>query len=196
MLFDCLIIFIIIVCVITSITRGFIKELCALIFLFLSVFLTANHYDFFTINYSKYFNSKAMQNIFSTISVFIIFNLIFMIINNWLMYILAPIRLGLIDRATGIFVGALRGILLSYILFLAVYLYCYIVHNKKEEQSKIEAEDILPNWIINSYSYQALFVTVEDIADMYVPESLILKIKDIGKGMTNQEKLEDNKKEE
>ncbi len=137
-----------------------------------------------------------MQNIFSTISVFIIFNLIFMIINNWLMYILAPIRLGLIDRATGIFVGALRGILLSYILFLAVYLYCYIVHNKKEEQSKIEAEDILPNWIINSYSYQALFVTVEDIADMYVPESLILKIKDIGKGMTNQEKLEDNKKEE
>ncbi|QIT36619.1 colicin V production family protein [Wolbachia endosymbiont of Brugia pahangi] len=165
-------------------------------FLFLSAFLTANHYDFFTINYSKYFNSKAMQNIFSTISVFIIFNLIFMIVNNWLMYILAPIRLGLIDRVTGTFVGALRGVLLSYVLFFAMHLYCYTVHDKKEEQSKIEAEDILPNWIINSYSYQALFATVEDIVDVYVPESLILKIKEIGEGMANQEKLKGDKKEE
>ncbi|WP_167896220.1 CvpA family protein [Wolbachia endosymbiont of Brugia pahangi] len=196
MLFDCLIIFIIVVCIIISITRGFIKELCALMFLFLSAFLTANHYDFFTINYSKYFNSKAMQNIFSTISVFIIFNLIFMIVNNWLMYILAPIRLGLIDRVTGTFVGALRGVLLSYVLFFAMHLYCYTVHDKKEEQSKIEAEDILPNWIINSYSYQALFATVEDIVDVYVPESLILKIKEIGEGMANQEKLKGDKKEE
>ncbi|WCR59070.1 MAG: Colicin V production protein [Wolbachia endosymbiont of Ctenocephalides felis wCfeF] len=196
MLFDCIIIFIIVVCVIISVTRGFIKELCALMFLFLSVFLTANHYDFFAINYSKYFDSKATQNILSTISVFIIFNLIFMIVNNWLMYILSPIRLGLIDRVTGILVGALRGVLLSYVLFFAVHLYCYTAYDKKEEQSKIEAEDILPNWIINSHSYQALFSTVEDVVDVYIPESLILKIKEIGEGMVDQEKPEGDKKEE
>ncbi|MFP3035587.1 MAG: CvpA family protein [Wolbachia sp.] len=196
MLFDCLIIFIIVVCVIISVTRGFIKELCALMFLFLSVFLTANHYDFFAINYNKYFDSKGTQNILSTISVFIILNLIFMIVNNWLMYILSPIRLGLIDRVTGILVGALRGILLSYVLFFAVHLYCCMAYDKKEEQSKIEAEDILPNWIINSHSYQALFSTVEDIVDVYIPESLILKIKEIGKGMVDQEKPEGDKKEE
>ncbi|MGL9717492.1 MAG: CvpA family protein [Wolbachia sp.] len=195
MLFDCIIIFIIVLCIIISVTRGFIKELCALMFLFLSVFLTANHYDFFTINYSKYFGSKAAQNILSTISVFIILNLIFMIVNNWLMYILSPIRLGLIDRVTGICIGALRGILLSYVLFFAVHLYCYTVYDKKEEQSKVGAEDILPNWIVSSHSYQALFLTVEDIVDMYVPESLILKIKEIGKEMTDQEKSEGNKKE-
>ncbi|QOD38810.1 CvpA family protein [Candidatus Wolbachia massiliensis] len=196
MLFDCLIIFIIVVCVIISATRGFIKELCALMFLFLSVFLTANHYDFFVVNYSKYFGSKATQNIFSTISVFIMLNLIFMVVNNWLMYILSPIRLGLIDRVTGVFVGALRGILLSYVLFFAVHLYCYTVYDKREEQSKIGAEDILPNWIINSHSYQALFATIEDIVDMYVPESLILKIKEIGEEMTDQEKPESDRKEE
>ncbi|WP_395463245.1 CvpA family protein [Wolbachia endosymbiont of Cantharis cryptica] len=196
MLFDSLIIFIVVLCVIISLTRGFIKELCALMFLFLSVFLTANHYDFFTINYSKYFDSKATQNILSTISVLIILNLIFMIINNWLMYILSPIRLGLIDRVTGIFIGVLRGILFSYVLFFAVHLYCYTVYDKKEEQSKIEAEDILPNWIINSHSYQTLFVTIEDIVDMYIPESLILRIKEIGEGMAAQEKPEGNKKEE
>ncbi|MGL9732339.1 MAG: CvpA family protein [Wolbachia sp.] len=188
MLFDCIIIFIIVVYVIISLTRGFIKELCALMFLFLSVFLTANHYDFFAINYSKYFDSKATQNILSTISVFIILNLIFMIVNNWLMYILSPIRLGLIDRVTGILVGTLRGVLLSYVLFFAVHLYCYTAYDKKEEQSKIEAEDILPNWIINSHSYQALFSTIEDIVDVYIPESLILKIKEIGEGMVDQEK--------
>ncbi|MGL9732441.1 MAG: CvpA family protein [Wolbachia sp.] len=196
MLFDCIIIFIIVVYVIISIARGFIKELCTLMFLFLSVFLTANHYDFFAINYNKYFDSKATQNIFSTISVFITLNIIFMIVNNWLMYILSPIRLGLIDRVTGIFVGAFKGVLLSYVLFFAVHLYCYTAYDKKEEQSKIEVENILPNWIINSHSYQALFLIIEDIVDMYIPESLILKIKEIGKGMINQENHKDDKKEE
>ncbi|BET27860.1 hypothetical protein wCauATS_00620 [Wolbachia pipientis] len=165
-------------------------------FLFLSVFLTANHYDFFTPNYSKYFDSKVTLNILSTISVFIILNLIFMIINNWLMYILLPIRLGFIDRVTGIFLGVLKGILLSYVLFFAVHLYCYTVYDKKEGEYKIEAEDILPNWIINSHSYQALFVTAEEVIDMYVPESLILKIKEIGGEMVDQEKPKNNKKEE
>ncbi|MGL9758835.1 MAG: CvpA family protein [Wolbachia sp.] len=195
MFFDSLIIFIIVLCVIISITRGFIKELCALMFLLLSVFLTANYYDFFIINYSKYFDSKVTQNILSTISVFIILNLTFMTMNNWLMYILSPIRLGLMDRVTGIFVGALRGILLSYVLFFAVHLYCHIVYDKKEGESKIDAEDILPNWIINSHSYQALFVTTEEIINMYVPESLILKIKEIGEEMVDQEKPKNNKEE-
>ncbi|NEV49913.1 CvpA family protein [Wolbachia pipientis] len=201
MLFDSLIIFIVVLCVIISVTRGFIKELCALMFLFLSIFLTANHYDFFTPNYSKYFDSKVILNILSTISVFIILNLIFMIINNWLMYILSPIRLGFIDRVTGIFLGVLKGILLSYVLFFAVHLYCYTVYDKKEygkkeEHSEIKAEDILPNWIINSHSYQALFVTAEEVIDMYVPELLILKIKEISGEMVDQEKPKNNKKEE
>ncbi|WP_168464850.1 CvpA family protein [Wolbachia endosymbiont of Ctenocephalides felis wCfeT] len=181
MLFDCLIIFIIILCIVISATRGFIKELCALMFLFLSVFLTVDYYDFFIVNYSKYFSSTITLNILSTISVFIILNLIFMIINNWLMYILSPIRLGFIDRATGIFLGAFRGVLLSYVLFFAVHLYCHTIYEKKEEQTKVEAVDVLPSWIINSHSYQTLFVEVEGVIDMYIPESLILKIKDIGK---------------
>ncbi|APR98484.1 CvpA family protein [Wolbachia endosymbiont of Folsomia candida] len=194
MLFDCLIIFIIVLCIIISVTRGFVKELCALMFLFLSVFLTANHYDFFTINYSKYFDSKVTLNILSAVSVLIILNLIFIIINNWLMYILSPIRLGFIDRITGIFLGIFRGILLSYVLFFAVHLYCYTVYDKKEEQSKIEAEDILPNWIINSNSYQALFVKIEDVIDMYIPESLILKIKEIGGEVAGQEEPTEDEK--
>ncbi len=105
------------------------------------------------------------------------------------MYILSPIRLGFIDRVTGIFLGVFRGVLLSYVLFFAVHLYCYTVYDKKEEQSKIEAEDVLPNWIINSHSYQALFVKIEDVIDMYVPESLILKIKEIGGEVAGQEEL-------
>jgi membrane protein required for colicin V production len=124
-----------------------------------------------------------------------------MIINNRLMYILSPIRLGFIDRVTGIFLGVLKGILLPYVPFFAVYLYCYIVYDKKEygkkeEHSEIKAEDILPNWIINSHSYQALFVTAEEVIDMYVPESLILKIKEIGGEMVDQEKPKNDKKEE
>lgn len=181
MLFDSLIIFIIVLCVIISVTRGFIKELCALMLLLLSVFLTANHYDFFIINYSKYFDSKVMLNVLSAVSVFIIFNLIFMIINNWLMYILSPIRLGFIDRVTGIFPGVLRGLLLSYVLFFAVHLYCHTAYGEKDEQSsKIESEDVLPTWIVHSHSYQTLFATMDDVINVYVPESLILKMKEIG----------------
>lgn len=97
------------------------------------------------------------------------------------------------DRVTGMFIGALRGILLSYVLFFAVHLYCHTVYDKKEGEPKIEAEDILPNWIINSHSYQALFVTTEEVINMYVPESLILKIKEIGEEMVDQEKSQNNK---
>ncbi|RLT61716.1 colicin V production family protein [Wolbachia endosymbiont of Drosophila ananassae] len=104
--------------------------------------------------------------------------------------------MGFIDRVTGIFLGVLKGILLSYVLFFAVHLYCYTVYDKKEGEYKIEAEDILPNWIINSHSYQALFVTAEEVIDIYVPESLILKIKEIGGEMVDQEKPKNNKKEE
>ena len=162
--------------------RGFIKELCALILLLLSVFLTVNHYDFFTINYSKYFDSKVTINMLSTVSVFVILNLIFMIINNWIMYLLSPIRLGFIDRVTGIFLGALKGIMLSYVLFFAVHLYCHVASN--------EEDAVLPAWIINSYSYQNLFATAENIIDTYVPESLTLKIKEIGREISEDKKEE------
>ncbi|MFP3022003.1 MAG: CvpA family protein, partial [Wolbachia sp.] len=47
--------------------------------------------------------------------------------------------------------------------------------------------------IINSHSYQALFVTTEEVINMYVPESLILKIKEIGEEMVDQEKPQNNK---
>jgi membrane protein required for colicin V production len=186
MLFDILIIFIIVLCVIISITRGFIKELCALMFLFLSVFLTANHYDFFTINYSKYFDSKITINVLSAISVFIMLNIVFIVINNWIMYILSPIRLGLIDRITGIPLGVFKGMLLSYVLFFSVHLYCHIAYEKPEEQSKIEPEEVLPTWIVNSQSYQILFSAAEDVINAYIPESLILKIKEI---VTDQKEL-------
>lgn len=164
--------------------RGFIKELCALMLLLLSVFLTINHYDFFTINYSKYFNSQATINILSTISVFIVLNIIFMIVNNWIMYILSPIRLGLIDRISGMFIGILKGTLLSYALFFTVNLYCHVAYYKQEIEEK---QEVLPDWIISSYSYQIVFSTADDIIDTYVPESLISKIKEIG----NQEKKEE-----
>jgi membrane protein required for colicin V production len=47
---------------------------------------------------------------------------------------------------------------------------------KKEEQSKIGAEDILPNWIINSHLSGFIFDS-KDIVDANIKESLILKIK-------------------
>ncbi|WFW29669.1 MAG: CvpA family protein [Wolbachia endosymbiont of Menacanthus eurysternus] len=189
MIFDYIIVFIVIIFVIISISRGFIKELCALIFLSLSIFFTFNHYDFFAINYSKYFDYKITQNVFSTISVFIVLNLIFMIINNFLMYMLLPIRLNLIDRTTGILIGAFKGILLSYILFFAVHLYCYTIYDKRNEEFE-KIEDLsatLPTWITNSYSYQ-VFLSIENIINMYIPDSLILKIEEISKKVIQSKK--------
>lgn len=182
MLFDSLVIFIVVLCTIISVMRGFIKEICALMLLLLSIFLTVNHYDFFTVNYSKYLDSKVTISILSAVSVFIILNLMFMIINNWIMYILSPIRLGFMDRATGMFLGALKGIMFSYVLFFAVYLYCHITSD--EDKTK----EVLPIWIINSHSYQVLFSTAEDTIDTYVPEQLILKIIEIGQEITVDKK--------
>lgn len=178
MLFDCLIIFIIMLCVVISVTRGFIKELFAIFFLFLSIFLTVNHYDFFSVNYNKYFSSELTINIFSTISVFIVLSLIFMIVNNWLMYILSPIRLGLVDRLTGMFLGAIKGIGFSFLVFFAIHLYYSTARGELNEEEEYRSENIIPELIVNSYSYQILFSNIECTIDTYIPESLILKIKE------------------
>jgi len=86
------------------------------------------------------------------------------------------------DRATGMFLGALKGIMFSYVLFFAVYLYCHITSD--EDKTK----EVLPIWIINSHSYQVLFSTAEDTIDTYVPEQLILKIIEIGQEITVDKK--------
>lgn len=177
MLFDCLIIFIIMLCIVVSVTRGFIKELFAIFFLFLSILLTVNHYDFFFVNYNKYFSSELTINIFSMISVFIVLSLVFMIVNNWLMYILSPIRLGLVDRLTGMFLGAVKGIGFSFLVFFVIHLYYNIARGELNEE-EYRSENVIPELIINSYSYQILFSNIECAIDAYIPESLILKIKE------------------
>ncbi|OEY86631.1 CvpA family protein [Wolbachia pipientis] len=196
MLFDSIVIFIIVLCIIIAITRGFIKELCALMLLFLSFCLTVDYYDFFNINYSQYFSSRNKVNILSTISVFILLNLIFITLNNWIMYILLPIRLGLMDRLTGVVVGTLKGVLLSYMLFSVINLYCYIIYPEKEDSSddekkittkEITRKEVLPDVIAHSYSYQILFSKMDDSVNSYIPDSLILKIKKIGQKFVKSE---------
>jgi membrane protein required for colicin V production len=186
MLFDSIVIFIIVLCVIISIIRGFIKELCALILLFLSFFLTVDYYDFFTVNYSKYFDSEITINLLSIISVFILLNLVFVMLNNCVMYILLPIRLGLTDRLTGVIIGTLRGVLVSYMLFSVINLYCYIIYPKSEKEIT-EKKAVLPDVVACSYSYQILFSKIDNSIDSYIPESLIVKIKNIGQKIVKQD---------
>ncbi len=159
--------------------RGFIKELCSLMLLFLSFFLTIDYYDFFTINYSKYFGSEIIINLLSIISVFILLNLVLMTLNNWVMYLLLPIRLGLTDRFTAVIIGTIRGVLVSYLLFSVIYLYCYVVYPESEKKIS-DKKEVLPDVVSSSYSYQMLFSKIDDSIDSYISDSLILKIKDIG----------------
>ncbi|WP_333023898.1 CvpA family protein [Wolbachia endosymbiont of Pentidionis agamae] len=173
--------FILIFCVVISIMRGFIKEICALILLFLSVIITVNYYDFFTPNYSQYFSSGIKINVLSTVSVFIVINLLFMLVNNLIMQLLLPVRFGIIDRVSGSLVGLFRGILFSYVLFFMLQLYYYTVFEGEVLEHSPEVHEVLPNWIIDSYSYQFLFSAIDNFVNQQILDTkvglLIDKIK-------------------
>ncbi len=200
-MFDIIVIFVVILCVFVSFMRGALKELFGLMGMFLSILLTINHFDFFKTNYMsmKYIESEFVANILSTISVFVIITTAIVIVNSWIMYVLSPIRLGVVDRLSGIFIGVLKGILFSSILFFIIEIYYFTFYTKNESENS-DVENILPDWLTDSHSYP-LFYTIENNLNKYIPQPLYDKVKKLGhnlndivsKKLQNEEKQEDSK---
>ncbi|WP_339048243.1 CvpA family protein [Candidatus Mesenet endosymbiont of Phosphuga atrata] len=195
-MFDVIVIFVIILCIFVAFMRGGLKELFGLVGMFLSVILTINHFDFFKMNYmnTKYIESELVANILSTISICAIITIAIIIVNNWIMYVLNPIRLGVTDRLSGIFVGVLKGIIFSSIIFFAIEVYCFTFYTKSENEGS-SAEDVLPGWLTDSHFYP-MFHVIENSLNTYVPQSIHSKIEKLGSNLKDavDKKLQEKEK--
>ena len=74
----------------------------------------------------KYIESELVANTLSTVSIFAIITIAVIIVNSQIMYALSPIRLDAAGRLSGIFVGALKGIIFSSIIFFTIDVYYFI----------------------------------------------------------------------
>ncbi|WP_339045337.1 CvpA family protein [Candidatus Mesenet endosymbiont of Agriotes lineatus] len=197
-MFDVIVIFVIILCVFVAFMRGGLKELFGLVGMFLSVILTINHFDFFKMNYMsmKYMESELVANILSTISIFVIVTVAIIIVNSWIMYVLSPIRLGATDRLSGIFVGALKGIIFSSIIFFTIEVYYFTFYTKSDNKGS-SAEDVLPGWLIDSHFYP-MFHAIENSLNTYVPQSIYSKIEKLGSNLKDavDKKLQEKDQQE
>lgn len=197
-MFDVIVIFVIILCIFIAFIRGGLKELFGLVGMFLSVVLTINHFDFFKTNYMsmKYIESELVANILSTISIFAIVTLAIIIVNSWIMYVLSPIRLGIIDRFGGIFIGVLKGIIFSSIIFFTIETYYFTFYAKSNNESS-NTEDVLPIWLTDSHFYH-MFHTIENNLNRYMPQSIHDKIRKLGSNLKDaaSKKLQEKESQE
>ncbi|XGA08232.1 MAG: CvpA family protein [Wolbachia endosymbiont of Xenopsylla cheopis] len=195
---DVIVIFVIILCIFVAFMRGGLKELFGLVGMFLSVILTINHFDFFKMNYmnTKYIESELVANVLSTISIFVIVTTAIIIVNSWIMYVLNPIRLGVTDRLSGIFVGVSKGIIFSSIIFFAIEVYCFTFYTKSENEGS-NIEDVLPSWLTDSHFYP-MFHAIENSLNTYVPQSIHSKLEKLGSNLKDavDKKLQEKEKQE
>lgn len=197
-MFDVIVIFVVILCIFVAFIRGGLKELFGLVGIFLSVMLTINHFGFFKTNYMsmKYIESELVANILSTISIFVIITMAVVIVNSWIMYALSPIRLGAVDRLSGIFVGALKGIIFSSIIFFAVEIYYFTFYAKSDNEDN-STEDVLPIWLTDSHFYP-MFHAIEGSLNTYIPQSIYDKIEKLGSNLKDavNKRLQEKEKQE
>ena len=144
----------------------------------------------------KYIESELVANTFSTFSIFAIITVAAIIVNSWIMYALSPIRLDAAGRLSGIFVGALKGIIFSSIIFFTIDIYYFTFYTKSSNEDS-STEDILPIWLTDSHFYP-MFHAIQDGLNTYMPQSIYDKVEKLGSNLKDvvNKKLQEKEKQE
>jgi membrane protein required for colicin V production len=174
--------------------RGAIKEIFNLIALIVSVLITLYHYDIFLILFQV--TPGPVVNVVSTIGVFIISFIIIMLINAWILYALTPIRLNVVDRFFGFFLGFAKGVIFAYLIFAFINVFYYSLYYNAEDQ-KQNNNDVyyyLPSWVKGSNIYTILIYLDENI-NKTIPESVHANIKEFTESFESKVKNDERKKE-
>ena len=141
LIIDLISLLVILLSVLASTWRGFIKESLTVIIWIIAYFLS-NALFLYTLSYTKNFvQIELLAYLISWIIPFIVFVIFLSILNRMLIYPLVLQYSNFIDHILGIFFGFIRGFLLVYLIFIfTIYL--------------IEDINKFPSNIKNSYSVE------------------------------------------
>ena len=144
--------------VVLGFIRGFIKEAFGIAGLMASIGITVMFHDYFFDMYSSRVQSDALAGVLSGGTVFVGSMTSVILVNSAIMRVLSSLRHGVLDKTAGAIVGFAKGLVVSYFMFFAVetFLYVFAPHSKDSED---RLEVSLPNWFVNTYSYNVFSVT-------------------------------------
>lgn len=175
MFLDIAVIAIVLFFVILGFYRGFIKELLGIIGIVATFMLTSRHHDaFFDMYISRVGGSGILAGILSGITVFVCVMICVILINNFAIRILNPIRHNALDRMAGSLVGMMKSLALSYVLFCVIETFVYVFAPYPEGVTEIE-EVRLPAWFADTYVYNVFSVASEYVGGV-VPEPVYEKV--------------------
>ena len=174
MFLDVAVVAIVLFFVILGFCRGFIKELLGIIGIVTTFMLTSRYHDAFVDMYISRIGSGILAGILSGITVFVCVMVCVILVNNFAIKILNPIRHNAIDRMAGSIVGMMKSLALSYVLFCVIETFVYVFAPYPEGITEIE-EVRLPAWFADTYVYNVFSVASEYVGGV-VPEPVYEKV--------------------
>lgn len=176
-IFDIIIIVIIFISSATAMYRGLIKFSIGLIAFVLSILITYFLYPFLKLISEQYTNSQIAIEILSSSIAYIIALIICSILNAQFCTIVSDISGGIIDRMLGCTAGFIRGVVLSFSLFIIIMAFIsrsYIkAENLYEVVAKIE-HNKYPSWLKNATSTEYFDAIKNNLLGFSLFESLKL----------------------
>ena len=133
---DYIIISIIMISMLTSLVKGFIRELLSLMTLWFSFYITNHYYDTFEKFLIK-FHNKVISDVISIIVLFIITMIVGSIISNIIISLLKKTKISKIDRILGLCFGMLRGLLIVTIIIFFISKFALFFGINDWKQSKL-----------------------------------------------------------
>jgi membrane protein required for colicin V production len=116
---DCCIVIVIALSVITSLFRGFVKELLSLVVWGLSVWLSYSYAPSFEVNLASYVHDKTARLLVSFIGIFLATLICGGLLSTLINFVLHKSGLSGMDRSLGVVFGFLRGVLMVGLILMA-----------------------------------------------------------------------------
>lgn len=173
---DFIVLIIIALFILIGVLRGFLKEVFGLAGFIVAILITVYNYNILI----KIFNIEhnlLVFNIISTVCVFLISMLLMTLLKTWILYALSPIRLGFLDRFLGFFTGALKGMIIAYLLLVIINMYYYAIYYDNYKRYA-ETDYYLPMWMKGAISYSYFYLPLEAKLNYWIPHKTYIRLQE------------------
>lgn len=173
-IFDVIILTIILLSSLLGVYKGMFQVIISSLCFIATILVTIWIYPKVKVIFVSYFDHELIISIVSGIASYIFSLLVFTFIASSLKVMISPLSGGFLDRLLGLFIGFIRGALISTVIFSVAACYASGVtlnSSFKEEVNKLSQKNY-PDWLKNSGTTPVLQSFLKGIIE-FVPDSLI-----------------------
>lgn len=178
-LFDIVVLFLVCASVFLGVYRGFVISAIGILGFFSSILCTIFLFPLAMDIMLEYVGAGVLANVGSVVIAYIISRVAFWFICDYAVEIVRPFCKGIVDRASGMLLGLIRGVILSTIIFAVFGIVtshsAVDAKNALEVFSKVKEEDY-PNWLRKSNTFNMLYgvtmLTGDVCADSFISQRL------------------------